>query len=94
MVKLYDPVLEYRRFIQCEHSADEKATMLAELAKKGGTTPESILYEFLRGDDLLDPSICDRESIEAFAKKNKITNDPQVLASIALARPRGAFQKL
>lgn len=94
MKSLFDPVLEYRRFIQSERTEEERAAKLSALAEKGGTTADSILYEFFRGDDILDPAICDRESIEAFAKRFRVQKDPQVLAAIALARPKREFIKL
>lgn len=94
MKSLFDPVLEYRRYIQSERTDDDKKEKLRALAEKGNTTPDSILYEFFRGDDLLDPAICDRESIEAFAKKFRIEKDPQVLAVIAIARPKREYVKL
>lgn len=89
-----DPVLEYRRYIQKQRSADDKRLKLKDLSSAWGTTPASILYEFLRGDDLPDPYICDREAIEKFAKKYHVENDPQVVALLTIARPLAEFVKL
>jgi len=97
---MFDPALEYRKFVQRKRTIDEKQAKLTELALRvRAKEPERSLREVLnaivtsyqKGEDILSYELFEREDIEAFAKKNKIQNDPQVRTFIELAQPRAAW---
>lgn len=99
---MFDAALEYRRFLQKERSLQEKEAKLAALAAKSLQKTKSklslqeekdeIYRRYQSGDDLLDPAIFERESIEEFALKFKIQNDPQVVQFISMAKTRDEWQ--
>lgn len=91
---MFNQVLEYRRFVQTFRSEAEKRDKLLALAAKiKGDDPitkraEAILGAYLRGEDILDPELFDREDIVIFAKENQIQDDPQVVSFIEKAKQR------
>jgi hypothetical protein len=101
-MRFFDPALELRRFLQVPRTEGQKTKKLAELALRVRKHPEltisviptdqgiiaAILEDYNRGGDILDPELFDREDIAEFALEYGIQNDPQVLASIAAAKPR------
>lgn len=98
---MFNPALEYRKYIQKPRTATEKDQKLIKLAlrfkelTKSVRPYQEIIYEIARdfkaGNDLLDPEIFEREDIEAFAKENKISNDPMVLQFIERAKPHAEW---
>ena len=94
MIFSYDPVLELRKFLSGGAGKAETEAKLAELAAGSGMGREEILSQFIRGEDIPDPAICEREAIEEFARENGLTGDAQVRAAIALARPVTEFRPL
>lgn len=88
-----DPVLEYRKFLaSAPRSSSEREKKLASL--EGKLSRKDILIQYMRGCDILDPEICDREALLEFAHDNGLSNDPQVAAAIAFARPKAEFNKI
>ena len=101
-MRFFDPTLEYRRFVQMPRTEEQKATKLDGLAQRVRKHPEltisviptdqgiiaAILEDYNRGGDILDPELFDREDIAEFALEYGIQDDPQVLASVAAAKPR------
>ena len=94
---MFDPALEYRKFVQrarTEEQRKAKLTALAErwMARTGDCSVEEairrILYNYSVGYDILDPDFFDREDIQEFAERNGIERDPQVIAFIKRAQPR------
>ena len=94
---MFDPALEYRKFVQRKHTIDEKQSKLTSLAlqvrAKNPNKPlkdilNNIVDSYRKGDDILSYELFEREDIIEFATKNRILNDPQVQTFIALAEPR------
>ena len=89
---MLNQVLAYRRFVQGFRSERDRQNKLLELAgRMTGPIEENAraIYEaYCRGDDILDPDLFDREDILAFARKNGLLGDQQVLAAIEQAKTR------
>ncbi len=95
---MFNAALEYRRYVQKEHSDDEKRQKLANLASKEKTVKKDdrplkaimavIMDSYIHGYDILDPEYFEREDIEEFAKEYGIQGDPQVIEFIKRAQPR------
>ena len=85
------PALEYRRFMQRPRTVAERQHKLAKLAERAKTTQSGILASYAKGDDILDPDIFTREDIIAFAKEERIENDPLVQEFIKRSRPLAAW---
>ena len=98
---MFNPALEYRKYIQKPRTAEEKDKKLIKLALKFKALTKScrpyqeIIYgierDFKAGNDLLDPEIFEREDLVAFAEENKIINDPIMLRFIERAKPRAEW---
>lgn len=91
---LYDPVAELRKFVAGGAGKAGFGAKLDELAAESGVGRDEILIQFIRGEDIPDPAICEREAIEEYAEENGISGDPQVMAAVALARPVKEFRPL
>lgn len=97
---MFDPALEYRKYVQRRHTDEEKRQKLANLASKVRTTKkderpltaimEVIMDAYRHGDDILDPEFFEREDIVYFAEENGIQDDPMVVEFINRAQPRCA----
>ena len=95
---MFDPALEYRKYVQRKHTDEEKRQKLANLASKVRTTKKDtrpltaimavILESYTHGDDILDPELFEREDIVSFALENGIQDDPMVVEFINRAQPR------
>lgn len=86
MKTYFDPVLEYRIYIQKARTEAQKKAKLSKLAEKAHTSITRILKEYAAGEDIMDPEIFEREDIIAFAEAYGIQNDPQVIRFINRAR--------
>ena len=93
-MKLFDPILEYRIFIQSKRTKEETTAFLSAAATKGKTTPAKILLGYANGDDILDPDIFFREDIEEFARAHGLEHDRQVIMAINKARPEKEYHLL
>lgn len=87
MTDCFDPVLEYRKYIQKDRTQSQKQNRLAKLALKAQVTVKYILTGYAEGLDILDPEIFEKEAIIEFAEANGIQNDPQVKRAINAAKP-------
>lgn len=97
---MFDPALEYRKYVQRDRSEEEKRQKLANLASKTRTAKKDdrpltvimrmIMDSYIHGNDILDPEFFEREDIVQFAKENGIQDDPQVREFIRRAQPRYA----
>ena len=97
---MFNPALEYRKFIQRERTDEEKRQKLATLAFKVRAAKKDerpitaiiavIMDAYIHGYDILDPEFFEREDIVAFAEENGIQNDPQVVEFVNRAQPRYA----
>ena len=95
---MFDPALEYRKFVQRARSDEEKQNKLASLAIKVRLMKKDIrpvqaivsviLESYTHGDDILDPELFEREDIQSFAAENGIQDDPLVVEFINRAQPR------
>ena len=92
MKKIFDPILEYRIYIQTPRTKEAIAKKLDTLAKRGRTTPKSILRGYAEGVDILDPELFDREDLIGFAEGFGLMNDLQMKRAISKAQPRKYHQ--
>ena len=98
---MFNPALEYRKYIQKPRTPQEKDQKLIRLALKEkkvcklNVPYQEIVREIARsfnaGEDILDPSIFSRESIIEFAKEHEIENDRMVREFIDRAQPEASF---
>ena len=94
---MFNPALEFRKYIQRPRTAQERDQKLIKLAlkekklSKSNSPYQEIVREIARaynaGEDILDPDIFPKEEIMEFAKENNIENDRTVLRFIERAQP-------
>ena len=99
---MFDPALEYRKYIQKPRTASEKDSKLIALALKFKARSKSnrpyqefiheIARDFKAGTDILSPDIFPKEDIIEWAKENKVENDSTVLKFVEMAQPRSYWE--